>query len=102
MATQTIPLNTPSTAPLIFTNTSTGATGPGPIGTISASDGSVNVSLSADGQAANVTLTSSTTATLTWSDPSGVVPNFTVDVTDSGSVGQITGAFGTFVPGTTS
>jgi hypothetical protein len=103
MATQIIPLNTPSTAPLVFSDAS-GATGPGPVGTITASDPSVSVSLSADGQAANVVLSATlpTPATLVWHDPSNVIPDFTVDVSDVASVfTPVAGAFGTFAPGTT-
>lgn len=102
VATQTVPLNTPSTAPLVFTDAS-GATGPGPVGTVSASDPSVSVSLSADGQSANVTLSAVLTApaTLTWTDPSGVVPDFSVEVTDQATFSATAGSFGTFAPGTT-
>lgn len=100
VATQTLTLNTPSTAPLVFTDAN-GVTGPGPIGEISASDPSVSVSLSADGQSANATMTETlaTPATLTWHDPAGVVPDFTVDVTDAAAVFvPVSGGFGTFAP----
>lgn len=103
MAQQTLTVGVAFTAPLIFTDAS-GATGAGPIGSISASDPSVTVGLSADGQAANVTMTATlpTPATITWHDPAGVVPDFTVDVSDAPPVFQATaGSFGTFAEGTT-
>ena len=103
MATQTLQLNTPETAPLIFVDAS-GVTGPGPIGEVSASDPSVSVALSADGQAVNATMTATlpVPATITWHDPSGAVPDFTVDVTDAAAVfTPVSGSVGTFAPGTT-
>ena len=103
MALQTVDLNTPLTAPLIFTDAS-GNIGPGPIGIVSASDPSVTVALSSDGQACNVTMTATlpTPVTLTWHDPAGNVPDFTVDITDAPvAIVAQTGAFGPFTPGST-
>ena len=39
--------------------------------------------------------------TLLWHDPAGKVPDFSVPLTDQVVVQNISGAFGTFVPGTT-
>lgn len=105
MATQNIPLNTPSTAPLIFTD-STGATVVGPAtGTVTTSDTTNStVALSANGQFANVTLTGATTATLSYTGigDGGVTITATVDVTDQPVATTATAvAFGTFAPGTT-
>lgn len=103
VATQTLTVGTSFTAPLVFTDAN-GVTGPGPIGEVSASDPSVSIGLSADGQAANVVMTATlpTPATLTWHDPAGAVPDFTVDVTDAAAVFVPTsGGFGTFAEGNT-
>lgn len=102
VATQTLTVGVAETAPLVFVDDS-GATGPGPIGTIAASDPSVTVSLSADGQFANATMTTTlaTPVTLTWNDPAGVIPSFTVEVTDAATFVPVSGSFGTFAPGTT-
>lgn len=103
MATQTLIVGVAFTCPLVFTDAS-GTPGPGPIGTITASDPSVTVSLSADGQSANAEMTTTlpTPATLTWTDPAGVVPSFTTEVTDAAAVFTPTaGSFGAFVEGTT-
>lgn len=105
MATQHIPINTPSTAPLIFTDAS-GATVAGPTtGTVSTSDpANSTVTLSANGQFVNVTLTGATLATLTYSSVGvgGATITATVDVTDEPVPSTATGvAFGTFAAGTT-
>lgn len=102
VATQQLTVGVAETAPLVFTD-STGVVGPGPIGMITAADPSVTVSLSADGQFANATMTTTlpNPVTLTWHDPAGNVPDFTVDVTDAVVAPMQTGAFGTFAPGTT-
>lgn len=103
VATQQLTVGVAFTAALIFTDTATGATGPGPIGVITASDPSVTVSLSADGQFANATMTQTlpTPGTITWHDPASNVPDFTVQVTDAAVVSStLTGAFSTFNPGT--
>jgi hypothetical protein len=95
-------LNTAYTAPLLFVQN--GAPLAGPIGTVSASDTSAQISLSGDGQSVNLNLTAEVQGdiTLTWSDPSGVVADFTVAVdTDNTGTGVITGSFGAFTEGTT-
>lgn len=104
MATQQLVVGQPFTAPLIFLDTNGNVVIPGPVGTLSVTDGSVTISLSADGQAANVTMTTTlpSPVTITWSDPAGVVPAFSVDVTDAAVVNPaVSGSFGIFVPGTT-
>lgn len=103
MAVQQLTVNTPFTAPLIFLDAN-GNTTTGPVGTVTASDTTVTVGLSADGQACNVTMTTTVTApvTLTWHDPAGVVPDFITQVTDQPVIlPAVTGSFGTFVAGTT-
>lgn len=99
MATQTVPASTALTASLIFTD-STGVVVTGPIGTLTADVSTVTPTLSASGQAVNVTSPPSGDVTLTWSDPSGVVPSFSVTLSDQAAV-TVTGAFGSFAPGTT-
>jgi hypothetical protein len=102
VATQQLILNTPSTAPLTFLDAN-GSTVQGPIGTITANDPSVTVSLSVNGQAANVTLTATGIYTLTWT---GVGADgsfsFSVDVTDEVVTSTaVSGSFGSFTTGTT-
>ena len=103
MAVQQLTLNTPSTCLLTFVD-GTGSVVTGPIGIVTASDPSVTVGLSADGQACNATMTATVAlpVTLTWHDPAGNVPDFTTLVTDQavGATGA-TGSFGTFATGTT-
>ena len=94
------------TAPLIFTQTSSDpnvppVTVPGPKGVVSSSDPTVSPSLSADGQSVNLTTPASGTFTLTWHDPAGNVPDFSVTLTDEVPVLTVTGAFGQFVAGST-
>lgn len=101
MATQQLTVGVGFTAPLVFKDTG-GNTGIGPVGEVSSSDGSVSVGLSGDGQAANVTMSvANVTATLTWHDPNGVIPDFSVDVSDNVPFEAASGEFGTFVEGTT-
>lgn len=107
MAAQKFVVGQPFTAGLIFLDAA-GAAGPGPVGVLSASDPSVNVSLSADGQSANVEMTATLAApaTVTWHDPSGAVPDFSVEVTDAEVVPPpafvpVSGSFGIFAEGTT-
>lgn len=102
---QNVPGSTAITAPLVF-NSSTNGTVKGPVGTIASSDPNAVPSLSADGQAVNVTTPAEAPVqdviTLTWSDPAGKIASFTVDLVVSAAPQEvITGAFGAFVPGTT-
>lgn len=99
VAAQQVPASTAMTAPLVFTDQN-GASVPGPIGVITSTDTANPPTLSADGQSANVTTPASGSVTLTWTDPTGAVSPFSVVLTDQ-VVQQITGQFGTFVPGTT-
>lgn len=102
MAAQTVPASTPLTGGLIFTQA--GATVLGPMGSITASDPAVAVSLSADGQFYNLTSPASGGVTLTWHDPAGNVPDFSVDFVDEIVVvppAPITGTFGPASLGTT-
>lgn len=97
VASQQVPFNAPITAPLVFVDKN-GLAEPGPVGTIAVTDPAGTAALSADGQHANITVT--VAATATWTDPSGVVPSFSVDLTEA--IGPVvSGSFGTFVPGTT-
>lgn len=102
---QNVPGATAVTAQLVFTSSLNG-TVKGPIGSIASSDANAVPSLSADGQAVNVTTPAEAPVqdviTLTWSDPSGKIASFSVDLVVSAAPQEvITGAFGTFVPGTT-
>lgn len=102
MATQQLTVGTPATCPLVFLAADGVTTGKGPIGVVKSSDDSVSAGLSADGQSVNALMTlANVTSTLTWSDPSGQVPDFTVDVSDVVPFVAASGAFGTFVDGTT-
>lgn len=102
VADQTVPGATAVTAPLVFTSSTRGVI-PGPIGTISADNPAASASLSADGQSVNVMTAPTGAVTVTWSDPAGVIASFSVTLTDQIVVPPevITGAFGTFAPGTT-
>lgn len=101
VAKQQVPGNTAITAPLVFTDSVAG-TVKGPVGIISSSDPAVVPSLSADGQAVNVTSPASGVVTVTWHDPAGVVAAFDLDIEVAAvAPSTITGAFGPFVPGTT-
>lgn len=100
VAAQQVPASTAMTAPLVFTDQN-GASVQGPVGVITSSDPNVQASLSADGQSANVTTPASGSVTLTWTDPAGKLAPFSIDLTDQVVVQQISGQFGTFVPGTT-
>lgn len=105
MSAQQLVVGTPYTGALIFTD-ATGVTGPGPIGALTASDPSITVGLSADGQSYNVEMTTELngTETIRWHDPAGVVPDATMDVTDQTVAPPFTAAavaFGPLVPGTT-
>jgi len=104
VAMQQLTVNTPFTCPLIFQDAN-GNNVPGPAGgSVSSSDPTVQVALSADGQAVNATMTAANiTSTLTWSGTGANGPfSFTTDVTDqSVAGGPVSGQFGSFVPGTT-
>lgn len=105
LALQQLKLGVAYTAALIFTDAA-GTTGKGPVGEVTSSDPAVTVGLSADGQSANVTITAQLAgpATLTWHDPAGAVPDFTVDVQDVEAPPAFvpaSGAFGDFTEGTT-
>lgn len=100
VAVQTLPGSTAVTAPIIFTD-STGAKVTGPTGTLSVDNAAVtDARLSADGQSCNVTTPPTGSVTITWTDPAGKIPPFSVTLTDQVVV-TVTGAFGTFAPGTT-
>lgn len=100
VAVQTVPVSTALTAPIVFTD-STGASVTGPSGTLTVDNPAVtDARLSADGQACNVTSPASGSVTITWTDPAGIIPPFSVTLTDQVVV-TVTGAFGTFAPGTT-
>ncbi len=99
MAAQQVPASTAMTAPLVFTD-QTGANVPGPVGVVTSTDAANAPTLSADGQSCNVMTPASGAVTLTWTDPAGKVSPFSVVLTDQ-VVQQISGQFGTFVPGTT-
>lgn len=106
VATQTIPLNTPSTTQLVFTDDAGAVVSPGPVGSVSSSDSNVQVALSADGQSVNATLlTAGVSSTLTWNGIGANGPfTFSVDVTDAVAppvTAATGGQFGTFGPGTT-
>ncbi len=108
VAQQQIPLNTPVTAPIVFiddTTTPPTVINPGPIGSVALSDPTAGTAaLSADGQAANVTVTASNVlVTLTWSGTGSKGPfAFSVDLSDQVAPPQAdAGSFGQFVPGTT-
>jgi hypothetical protein len=100
---QTLTVKTQYTCPLTFTDAD-GIAVPGPVGQISSSDPSVNVSLSADGQNANCEMTlAGVTATLTWSGTgANGLFDFTVSVADAAApaITATAGSFGTFAPGT--
>ena len=100
VATQTLPGSTAVTAALIFTD-SIGAKVSGPLGVVTSDVPDVAPTLSADGQACNVMTPPSGAVTLTWSDPAGHVAPFGVTLTDEVVAVTVTGAFGTFAPGTT-
>ena len=104
VADQQILVNTAYTGALTFVD-ATGAIGLGPIGTVTASDPSVSVTLSADGQHYNVTGASEpVTATLAWHDPAGVVPDFTAEIeiiAGTPVFAPVSGSFGTLSEGTT-
>lgn len=96
---QTVPANTALTGPLLFVDQHGGPIA-GPIGTISADNAAANPTLSADGQSFNFTSLPVGAVTLTWHDPTNVVPDFQGVFTDEVLV-PTTGSFGTAVPGTT-
>ncbi len=97
---QQLKANVAYTVPLTFTDTSIGATGPGPQGTVTASDSTVSPTFSADGQWVNFTIPNANAdVTLIWHDPAGGVPDFTGEFTTAAVV--ITGSFGAAVEGTT-
>ncbi len=100
MAKQTVPVSTQLTGKLIFTD-STGATVIGPIGSISADNGSVTPTLSADGQSYNFTSPASGDVTLTWTDPAGNVASASQTFTDQVVAPTISLQFGPASPGTT-
>lgn len=105
MSAQQLTVGTAYTGALIFTDAN-GVTGPGPIGEVTASDPSISVGLSADGQSVNVLMSQELAGveTLRWHDPSGVVPDATMDVTDQAVAPPFTAAavaFGALVEGTT-
>lgn len=105
MATQQLTVGTPATCALVFLAADGVTTGKGPVGTVSSSDGSVSAGLSEDGQSCNALMTlANVTSTLTWHDPAGVVPDFSVDVSDVVAPPEFvaaSGSFGTFADGTT-
>lgn len=100
MAVQTVPSSTALTAPIVFTD-SNGASVTGPQGTLTTDNPAVTAALSADFQSCNVTSPASGSVTITWNDPAGVIAPFSVTLTDQVIPVTISGAFGTFVPGTT-
>ena len=98
---QTVQPSTALTGKLTFTDTTTGSTVPGPVGTISADVASASPTLSADGQSYNFTSAPSGSVTLTWTDPAGVIAPFSEVFTDAVVGPVITGTFGPATPGTT-
>lgn len=102
MSAQQLTVGTSYTGALIFTDVN-GVAGPGPIGELTASDPSISVGLSGDGQSIAVLMTSELTGTetLRWHDPSGVIADATMDITDQVVAPPFTAAavaFGPLVP----
>lgn len=87
MATVQLTIGKSYTAPLIFTD-ATGASGVGPIGSVSSNDPAIVPSLSADGQTLNVSVIAKVAdppdgASITWTDPAGTIADTVlVSVTD--------------------
>lgn len=101
MSVQTVVPSTALTAAIVFTD-STGTTVVGPTGTLTVDNASVtDARLSADGQSCNVTSPASGSVTITWTDPAGKIPPFSVTLTDQVIPVTVTGQFGTFAAGTT-
>lgn len=107
MALQKTDVGVPYTGPIQFFLTDGSlATFPGPIGTISADNAAVTVSLSADAQAYNILLNAGlgvgNVATITWHDPAGIIPDFTTQISDEATLPSIvSGGFGPLTVGNT-
>lgn len=100
MAAQPIAINQPYSAALQF------ADGKTRIGTVTPSDPSVQIKMTPDGSACVIVATKPVALpiTLIWHDPSGLVPDFTFQITTVASVAvpqPTTGSFSEFVTGTT-
>lgn len=110
MAVQQLIVNTAYTCPIVFLDPTLSQV-KGPVGLVTASDPSVTVGLSADGQSCNVMMTTAQPVgaqpvTITWHDPSTgtppPVPDFTMQVTDVPvALPAASGSFGPLAVGNT-
>lgn len=87
LATVTVDIGKTYFASLVFVN-DVGATGIGPVGSVSSSDPAIVPGLSADGQTLNLAVIgqvadSTVGADITWTDPTGkIAPTVLVNITD--------------------